>query len=111
VFDGLKDAKSLYTELLYISKFACSEHVTGSRLITSRPCYLLSMLVRPTNAGSASVLYLRNGETALADILISVGGQYVHPLHEFVIPVYFNAGLYCDLDTNVASVSIQYLEI
>ncbi|MBA7601428.1 hypothetical protein ES703_08501 [subsurface metagenome] len=94
--------------ILDLSKHCSTEYVTGSRRVTHRPCYLFKALVAPTTAGVATRAYLRNGETSSANILLDLAANYAHPTHGDEFPIYFNKGLYVELNTNVIGVTVQY---
>ena len=94
--------------LLDFSRHCSTEYITGSRMVTSKPCFLCKVLVAPTTIGTASRVYLRNGEIISDDVLLNLGSQYAHPTHDGDIPIYFNKGLYVELNTNVVGVTVQY---
>jgi len=94
--------------ILDLSKSCSTEYITGSRKVTHKPCYLFKVLVAPTIIGTASRAYLRNGETSSADILLDLASQYAHPTHEGELPIYFNRGLYVELNSNVVGITVQY---
>lgn len=102
--EGYKEA------ILDLAKDCNALYVTGSRRITSRPCFVFSAVITPDNADNKSQVHLRNGETALGDILFSFKARYSHPLHYACPPVYFNRGLYVDIVDNVDGITIQYIE-
>jgi len=95
--------------VLEIGRHAITERVTTSRCLSSRPCWLINVIVEPGNAGAESYVTVRNGETAAADILIGFRGQYSHPTHNGPFPVYFNRGLYIELNKNADAAFVQYL--
>ena len=96
-------------ECLDLSKLCVTEYVTSSRMVTARPCWLFDIVVSPTDADAKSIAYLRNGETATSDIYLNFSARYSHPLQAACLPMYFNQGLYVELNTNVVGVTVQYL--
>jgi len=106
------EAKPLREEfakgILDLSKHCSTEYITGSRKVTHKPCYLFKVVVAPTTIGTASRAYLRNGETSSGEILLDLASQYAHPTHGDEFPIYFNKGLYVELNTNVVGVTVQY---
>jgi len=95
--------------LLELSRLASSEYVTGSRRLTSRPCWVCSVVIDPTDPAAVTHNYLRNGEVVTSPILIGLGAQFAHPTHCSCIPVYFNRGLYIEVGANTDGVIVQYL--
>ena len=96
-------------ECLEASKKCSTEYVTSSRMVTSRPCFIFDIVISPTDADAKSIAYLRNGETINAGILMNFSARYSHPLQAACLPMYFNKGLFVELNTNVVGVTVQYL--
>ena len=96
-------------EILKLSKEASTEYVTGSRKVTQKPCWVLNVVAHPTNAGAVTLGYLRNGEIVTAEILYAYASQYSFPTHMGILPIYFNKGLYIELNTNLTGMTVQYL--
>ncbi len=103
----MKDYKEAILEL---AKECSVEFVTTSRVITSRPCFVFACVISPEDADNKSEVYLRNGETALSEKLLSFKVRYSHPVHAACPPVHFNKGLYVQLQDNSDGITIQYLE-
>lgn len=97
------------SRLLEFSRLATTEYVTASRVISARPCWLLCAVVTPEAPENGSIVYLRNGETALSEILYNYQGQYAHPTHCSPVPVYFNRGMYAEISTGAKAITLQYL--
>lgn len=95
--------------LLELSRLASTERVTGSRMVSAKPVWLLSALVTPDNPNEFSNCQLINGETSTQEILLHLKGTFAHPTHCSPIPMYFNRGLYLTLQDNVQAITIQYL--
>jgi len=95
--------------LLELSKECTTEYVKSSRCITADPCWVFNITCNPTNAGAATTAYLRNGELISSNILLTIVSQYFYPNLVNMLPIYFNKGLYIELNTNLTGVSIQYL--
>jgi len=96
--------------ILELAKDCSVEFVTGSRVVTSRPCFIFSCVISPEDADNKSEVYLRNGETALSEKLLSFKARYSHPLHFACPPIHFNKGLYVHNIDNVDGITIQYIE-
>ena len=96
--------------ILELSKECSVEFVTASRVITSRPCFVFSAVITPDDTDNKSQVHLRNGETALSDILFSFKAKFAHPLHFAYPPIHFNKGLYVHIVDNADGVTIQYIE-
>lgn len=96
--------------ILDLAKDCSVEYVIGSRMITSRPCFVFSAVITPDDTDKKTQVHLRNGETALSDILLSFKANYTHPLHYACPPLHFNKGLYVHNIDNVDGITIQYLE-
>ena len=103
----MKDYKE---SILELAKDCSVEFVAGSRVITSRPCFVFGCVITPDNADNKTQIHLRNGETNLSDILLSFKARYSHPVHTACPPVHFNKGLYVHNIDNVDGITIQYLE-
>ena len=97
-------------ERLVISKACVTTRVLADGVVSDKPGWLFCVVIEPETIANVSRVYARNGERALADIVIAFGGQYSHPSHIASIPVYFNRGLYVELETNAVSCTVQYLE-
>ena len=94
--------------ILDLSRHCFTQYITSSRVVTAKPCFLFKVLIAPTTVGTATRGYIRNGETIAADIVLNLGAQYAHPTHDGDIPIYFNRGLYVELNSNVVGVTVQY---
>uniref|UniRef100_A0A6H1ZNK0 Uncharacterized protein n=1 Tax=viral metagenome TaxID=1070528 RepID=A0A6H1ZNK0_9ZZZZ len=94
--------------VLDLSEHCSTEYITGSRMVTAKPCYVFKVLVAPTTIGTASRVYARNGEAVTSPIVLDLGAQYAHPTHDGELPIFFNRGLYIELNSNVAGVTVQY---
>jgi len=97
------------SELLKLAKEASVEYVTGSRAVTAKPCWILNVIVDPTDATLVTQGYLRNGEMIASEILVGLASQFSHPTHIPAFPLYFNRGLFVELNTNIAGVTVQYI--
>ena len=97
------------SEILKISKEASTEYVTASRSVTAKPCWIFNVIVDPTNATLVIQGYLRNGEMIASEILVGLASQFSNPTHIPAFPLYFNRGLFVELNANIAGVTIQYL--
>ena len=95
--------------LLELVRLTSSERIDSSRLVSSKPLWLMSVTVEADNAGNKTQCILINGETSSGEILFNLKAQYAHPTHCGCFPFYFNRGLYIDLTDNVNAVTIQYL--
>jgi len=95
--------------ILDLSKESTLEYVTASRCLTSHPCYVLQVIVDPTNAAAVTQNYLRNGETSTSDILLGLASQFTHTTHIGHFPLYFNKGLYVEKGANTDGITVQYL--
>jgi len=95
--------------ILELSKESITEYVTASRCLTSKPCFLLQVIVDPTDAGAVTQNYLINGETSAMEILVGLASQYTHTTHIGHFPVYFNKGLYVEKGANTDALTVQYL--
>jgi len=103
--------KNEYAEgILELTRLATTMRVIASQVVCIKPCWLLSVVIEPTNAGAVSLTHLRNGNLLTSDILISLGSQYAHPTHNGPFPIYFNQGLFVEFNTNIESVTAQFLE-
>lgn len=96
--------------ILELSRMATTEYMTGSKTVSDKPCWVLSVVTAMTNTNTGAILYLRNGETILSDILLNWSAKCANPSHNAPYPLYFNRGLYVELNTNVAGVTVQYLQ-
>jgi len=96
--------------LLELARISTTTRVTTSRCLTARPCWVFCAIVEPDNIDNKLRAYLRNGETINNDILIALGARYAHPSHSSTVPIFFNQGLYVELNDNVTSVMVQYIE-
>jgi len=96
--------------ILDLAKNCSVEYVTSSRMVTPRPCFLFSMVMKPKDSDDYAEINLRNGETVLDDILIGHGSKYARTPESPDCPVYFNRGLYVEISGEVTGVFIQYLE-
>ena len=105
-YSGLNFAQGL----LKVSKECTTTRVVTKGCLSHRPCFVFCVIIEPETIANVSRVYAKNGETEAADILIAFGGQYAHPSHIATLPVYFNKGLYIDLETNALSCTVQYLE-
>lgn len=94
--------------ILELSKHCATEYITGSRKVTAKPCYVYKVVVAPETIGDPSRTYLRNGETSTSEILLDLAAQYAHPTHVGELPIFFNRGLYVELNDNVIGVTVQY---
>lgn len=97
------------SEILKLSKEAITEYVTSSRKITAKPCWVFLVLLNPEDAALVSQAYIRNGETSSSEIILAPASQFGYNNPIGPIPVYFNKGIYVDLDTNITGMTIQYL--
>lgn len=95
--------------VLEIGRQAVTERVTTSRCLSSRPCWLATLIVEPDNAANESAVYVRNGETIVSDILMGFITQYSFSVYHGPFPVYFNRGLYVELNKGSKAVFVQYL--
>jgi len=95
--------------LLELSRLAITERVTSSRMVSSKPVWMITCCVEPDDAEDKSEVHLINGETSGGEIIYSLKAQYAHSDHEHGIPVYFNRGLYVNLADNADAITIQYL--
>lgn len=95
--------------LLELSRLAVTKYATASQCLSEKPCWLLCCVITPDAPENGSIAYLRNGETVNAEILFNFQGQYAHPTHCSVVPIYFNRGLYFEKSTNCKGITIQYL--
>jgi len=102
--------EATYLGLLEISKLCITTRVTANVSVCKRPCWLVGLIVEPETIANVTRVYARNGESEQAEILIPYGAQYAQPIHHSVFPVYFNRGLYIDLETNALSCTVQFLE-
>lgn len=96
-------------EILQLSKECVTENISASRLITSKPCFIFGVNIIPTTPSTVAILYLRNGELVTSDILIGFKGVDGMLTYAPILPVYFNKGLYLELNSNVGQSSVQYL--
>jgi len=97
-------------ERLLLTKAAKTEYVTVSRAISPRPCWLISVIVSPADAEAVSLVILRNGESNVMEIFMRLTAQYAHPTHTAILPIYFNKGIYLEIDQSVHGVTLQYIE-
>jgi len=95
--------------LLELSRLASTERVTSSRMVSAKPCWLLSCCVEPDDAEDKSEVHLINGETSGGEIIYSLKAQYAHADHGTPVPIYFNRGLYINLADNADGLTVQYL--
>ena len=97
------------SEILKISKECFTEYVTASRTVTAKPCWVFNVIIDPINAILVTQCYLRNGEMLASEILVGIAAQFSNPDHISGFPMYFNKGLFVELNANIAGVTVQYL--
>jgi len=97
------------SEILKISKECFTEYVTASRTVTAKPCWVFNVIIDPINAILVTQCYLRNGEMLASEILVGIATQFSNPDHIGGFPMYFNKGLYVELNTNLTGMTVQYL--
>lgn len=95
--------------ILELSKMATTERVVSSRLVTSKPCWILASMVEPDNANTKSQVKLINGEISSQTVLVNIKPQGGYPVSGWSYPLYFNKGLYIELTDNADAITIQYL--
>lgn len=106
----LKVSNEFGEEILELSRKATTERVVGSRKVTDKPCWVLSVLIEPTSAANLSEVKLLNGETSVSECLLYIKEQYSHSTHTGSVPLYFNRGLFSACVTGADGCTIQYLE-
>ena len=100
----------LASGLLELSRLAVTECVTTTRLVTSKPCWVLFVSFAPIDAAALFLASLENSEITLVDTLIQCRSFYGQTKIQPPIPLYFNRGLFVTLEYNTKSVTLQYLE-
>lgn len=96
--------------ILELSRVATTEYITGSKTVSDKPCWILNVVVAMTNTNTGAEFYLRNGETVLSEILLRWTAKQASPVINNSYPIYFNRGLYVEFGTNVAALTVQYLQ-
>ena len=105
----LKVSNEFGEEILELSRKATTERVIGSRVVSAKPCWLMSFCVEPTDPDAVYELKLLNGETSAAECLYYIKGRYAHADHGNHIPIYFNRGLFSACVTGADGCTLQYL--
>jgi len=79
------------------------------RLVTNKPAFVFGWYLAPTAAGACDV-YLYSGNDAGSPLIVSLISTIgVELVEHFDPPIYFPAGIFIDIDTNVAMFRLHYL--
>jgi len=97
--------------LFELSKMIAIETVTLDRIICNGPCYLFGHSIASDGGGEADAL-LYNGHSTNDPVFIHLDtlDEAAHQEMYFP-PQYFNKGLYIDIGTNVAGVTVRYIPV
>lgn len=96
-------------ELKKFWKLITTERVTISRRVFIGPCFLFSCHVEPTDGGAVVDAHFYDGVDTTGEEKLCFTNQYGSARFQPVIPLYFSHGLYLYLETNVTSITVQYM--
>lgn len=96
--------------VLELSKACSVRRLTASGLVSHKPCFVFYVNICPTDGAALYEGAVHNGETSGAEVLLDIERQYGQDNPKFLVPMYFNKGIYLALTTNMKSITIQYLE-
>jgi len=95
--------------ILELSRLCFTGFFTGSSRVTAKPCWVFCVITDVSGADKVAKINLRNGETGVSPILVTLYGEGSCPIFQGALPLYFNKGLYLEFDEDTTGVTIQYL--
>jgi len=86
-----------------------TERVTSDRMVYNSACFLVGVHIELTNGQAVFDAHIYNGLNAYAEEKLTFVGQYCRAEYTPSLPMYFDMGLYVHRETNVTSITVQYI--